>query len=159
MRHQFRNPAPTRRKAAPDPRIHSFSSKSVLKVAHTLTHLSSPCSLRNICGEFGGSRWAHAVSTRQPGGRGTTLTHLVWTFYTLLRATHSPEPLLSPQAESSQRTDHCEHRSRCEIPDCLCMRALPHVFLSLPMFLFVFSISLPLGRYRTLEIWIVVSRL
>ncbi len=48
-----------------------------------------------------------------------------------------PESLPCPQAEPSQRTDHCEHISVCEIPNCLCMRALPHVFLSLPMFLFV----------------------
>ena len=56
--HLFRDPAPTRRKAAPTPKITAFSSKSDQQVPHKLTHLVSLCSLRNSCGELGDPKMA-----------------------------------------------------------------------------------------------------
>ena len=40
------------------PKIIDFSSKSEQKVAQKLTHVSSLCSLHNICGELGDSNLA-----------------------------------------------------------------------------------------------------
>ena len=40
------------------PKITDFSSKSLQKVTHKLTQLSSPCSLCNICGELGDPKMA-----------------------------------------------------------------------------------------------------
>ena len=40
------------------PKIVDFSSKSEQKVTQKLTHVSSICSLRNICGELGDPKMA-----------------------------------------------------------------------------------------------------
>ena len=40
------------------PKIVAFSRKTVQKVSQKLTHVSSLCSLRNICGELGDSNLA-----------------------------------------------------------------------------------------------------
>ena len=44
-------------RAARAPKICDLSSKSEQKVTQKLTHVSSLCSLRNICGELGDPRW------------------------------------------------------------------------------------------------------
>ena len=115
-----------------------FFSKSKQTVTKKLTHLSSPCSLRNICGGFGGSGMAHAVSTRQPMGGEHTLTHLAFTCYALVRTTHHPSR--SPSHQPSLATEHTT-ASRYQVvrkPNFLCMHALPPFLFSLSMFLFVF---------------------
>ena len=45
-------------RAPREPKIIDFSSKSKQKVTQKLTHLSSPCSLLNICGELGDPKMA-----------------------------------------------------------------------------------------------------
>ena len=57
--HHFRDPAPNQCNGAPDPpKVIDLLSKSEQKVTWKLTHVSSPCSLRNICGELGDPKMA-----------------------------------------------------------------------------------------------------
>ena len=46
------------------PKIVDFSSKSDKKVTRKLTHLSSLCSLRSICGELGDTKMAPSFALR-----------------------------------------------------------------------------------------------
>ena len=70
-------------------------------------------------------------------GVGTTLTHWAFTCYPLVRATHPPSrPSPHKPSLAKERTILSVYPG-CEIPKCLCMHALPHVVLSLPMFLIV----------------------
>ena len=111
--HHFRDPAPNRCKGAPDPQNHCFSIKIYAKSdSQTAPYEVSLFPSQTLCGGFGGSGMAHAVSTRQPMGGDNNAGALGIHFLHVGLGHSSPEPLPSPQAEPSHRTDHCAHISK-----------------------------------------------
>ena len=130
------------------PKIVVSLSKSTQQVTRTLTHLSSPFSLRNICRGFGGSRMAHAVSTRQPT-RGQNNAHTPGIHLLHVGAGHSsPDPLPFPQAQPSHRTHHCEDISGCETAALSLHACTFTILFLLSMFLFVFCSESIFGQQQ-----------
>ena len=80
--------------------------------------------------------------------RGRTLRHLVFTFYTSVWATHSPNR--SPSHKPSLATDHTIANIYQVVKNGLSLHACASTctFITFPCFCSFFEVSLPLGRNR-----------